>query len=108
MSSSEALILIQAHILHSEGADPAVDRIVREDGRVRMRVRDGAVRRCAGAQPSIWIRCALSRLQYGFGRGLLRATGWFDSDLGSTERGRWLRQFHQSDVVVGVEGSAAH
>lgn len=34
--SSDASILIQAHLLHSEGADPAVDRIVREDGRVRM------------------------------------------------------------------------
>ncbi|MGH3090519.1 MAG: hypothetical protein ACRDSJ_24845 [Rubrobacteraceae bacterium] len=36
MSGSEESILIQAHLLHSEGADPAADRIVREDGRVRM------------------------------------------------------------------------
>ncbi|MFB7655377.1 MULTISPECIES: hypothetical protein [unclassified Streptomyces] len=28
--------LSQAHILHSEGADPAVDRFVRENARVRM------------------------------------------------------------------------
>lgn len=33
---SGASVLVQAHLLHSEGADPAVDRIVRDDGRVRM------------------------------------------------------------------------
>ncbi|WP_432081302.1 DUF6506 family protein [Streptomyces sp. WAC 04229] len=31
-----APVLTQAHILHSEGADPAVDRYVRENARVRM------------------------------------------------------------------------
>lgn len=36
MSGGEESILVQAHILHSEGANPAFDRVVREDGRVRM------------------------------------------------------------------------
>jgi len=36
MSSKAPSLLVQAHILMLEGMDTPVDRIVREDGRVRM------------------------------------------------------------------------
>jgi len=36
VTNDETSILVQAHILMLEGTDPAVDRIVKEDGRVRM------------------------------------------------------------------------
>lgn len=36
MDQQEPLFPIQAHILHCEGADPVVDRIVRENDRMRM------------------------------------------------------------------------